>query len=69
MVPGAGQDAPTLDELREFVGDRLADYKAPDVVIPVEALPLTSMGKVDKQVLKPRAAEAADAWVRPARKK
>ena len=69
VVPAAGHDAPTLDELRAFVSDRLADYKAPDVVIVMDALPLTSMGKVDKQVLLPSAAEAAETWVRPARRK
>jgi acyl-CoA synthetase (AMP-forming)/AMP-acid ligase II len=68
VVPAPGSNPPTLEELRTFVGDRLADYKAPDVVIAVDALPLTSMGKVDKQVLKPRAAEAAERWVRPARR-
>ena len=38
-------------------------------MIPVDAFPLTSMGKVDKQLLKLCAAEAAATWVRPAWKK
>jgi non-ribosomal peptide synthetase component E (peptide arylation enzyme) len=67
-VPAPGSDVPTLDELRGFVTDQLADYKAPDIVVPMESLPLTSMGKVDKQALKPRAADEASRWVRPARK-
>jgi acyl-CoA synthetase (AMP-forming)/AMP-acid ligase II len=69
VVPKAGGDAPTLDELRTFVGERLADYKAPDVVVVMDALPLTSMGKIDKQVLRPQAEEAASGWVRPTRSK
>ena len=34
----------------------LADYKAPDRVVVVDALPLTSMMKVDKRALADRAA-------------
>jgi acyl-CoA synthetase (AMP-forming)/AMP-acid ligase II len=68
VVPASGCDAPSLDELRVFVTEQLADYKAPDIVVPMESLPLTSMGKVDKQALKPRAAEEAGRWVRPRRK-
>jgi acyl-CoA synthetase (AMP-forming)/AMP-acid ligase II len=69
VVPKAGRDAPTVDALRTFVGERLADYKAPEVVIVMDALPMTSMGKIDKQALLPRAAEAAEKWERPARRK
>ena len=41
-------DAPTPDELRAFVAERIADYKSPDLVEIREELPLTSMFKVDK---------------------
>jgi HIP---CoA ligase len=40
--------APTADELRAWVGARLADYKVPDRVAFVGELPLTSMLKTDK---------------------
>jgi acyl-CoA synthetase (AMP-forming)/AMP-acid ligase II len=49
VVPGAS--VPSADSLRSWVADRLADYKAPDEVRVVEALPLTAMGKVDKRAL------------------
>jgi acyl-CoA synthetase (AMP-forming)/AMP-acid ligase II len=46
--------APTLtvDGVRDFLADRLADYKLPRrVVIRTEPLPRTGMGKVDKKNL------------------
>ena len=44
-------DPPTLEELRAFVRDRLADYKAPDRLEVVAELPMTSMLKIDKGAL------------------
>jgi acyl-CoA synthetase (AMP-forming)/AMP-acid ligase II len=44
------------DELRSWCRSRLADYKAPDRVVVVDELPLTSMLKVDKRALADRAA-------------
>ena len=55
-----------LADLRTFVKTSLADYKAPDALVVVDELPLTSIGKVDKKVLQPRADEEARAWRRPA---
>ena len=49
LVPGAA--ALGTDSLRSWVADRLADYKAPDEVRIVDALPLTPMGKVDRGAL------------------
>jgi acyl-CoA synthetase (AMP-forming)/AMP-acid ligase II len=40
-----------LESLRDWVGARLADYKRPDRIEYVEALPLTAMLKVDKKAL------------------
>jgi acyl-coenzyme A synthetase/AMP-(fatty) acid ligase len=45
-----------LEELRHAVREALADYKAPDRVVVVSSLPLTSMMKVDKRCLADRAA-------------
>jgi len=59
VVPAEGVDvdAPTLlAGLRETARASLADYKAPDRVVVVDRLPLTSMMKVDKRVLADRAA-------------
>ncbi len=61
--PGATLE---LADLRTFVRSSLADYKAPDALVVVDELPLTSIGKVDKKVLQPRADEEARAWRRPA---
>jgi acyl-CoA synthetase (AMP-forming)/AMP-acid ligase II len=49
LLPGV--PVPSPDSLRAWVAERLADYKAPDEVRVVEALPLTAMGKVDKGAL------------------
>jgi acyl-CoA synthetase (AMP-forming)/AMP-acid ligase II len=51
VVPTTGATAPTLDGLRAWCRDRLADYKAPDRLELVDDLPLTSMLKVDKRAL------------------
>ncbi|HET9728949.1 MAG TPA: long-chain fatty acid--CoA ligase, partial [Acidimicrobiia bacterium] len=44
-------DPPSLEELRAWCCKVLADYKAPDRLVLLEALPLTSIGKVDKRAL------------------
>jgi non-ribosomal peptide synthetase component E (peptide arylation enzyme) len=49
-------DEKLLADLRGAVGVELADYKAPDRLVVVESLPLTSMMKVDKKSLARRAA-------------
>jgi acyl-CoA synthetase (AMP-forming)/AMP-acid ligase II len=49
VAPGVAPPSP--DELRAWVADRLADYKAPDRVEVLEALPLTAMMKIDKTAL------------------
>lgn len=46
---------PLFDELRAYCRSQLADYKAPDRLVLVEDLPVTSMMKVDKLAL-------ADLW-------
>ncbi len=51
VVPRAGATAPDLDEVRRFLADRVADYKAPDRVVARGDLPLTPGLKVDKQAL------------------
>ena len=56
-APGTDRDALGLDEVRAWCRARLADYKAPDRVIVVEDLPITSMLKTDKRALAARAAE------------
>jgi acyl-CoA synthetase (AMP-forming)/AMP-acid ligase II len=57
VVAPPGAAAPTLDVLRAWCRDRLADYKAPDRLELVDDLPLTSMLKVDKRALAARTTE------------
>jgi len=60
VVPAPGVDPDPADlvvTLREAACRTLADYKAPDRVVVVDRLPLTSMMKVDKRVLATRAAQ------------
>ena len=45
------QGAPGSEELREFLSQRLAEQMIPARFVPLEALPLTSRGKVDRQAL------------------
>lgn len=53
VVPAA--QAPTLAELRAFASAAgLAEFKLPDFLELVEALPHTSLGKVDKRALRAR---------------
>jgi acyl-CoA synthetase (AMP-forming)/AMP-acid ligase II len=56
----AGERSLALDDLRTFCKAALADYKAPDRLVVVDGLPLTSVGKVDKRLLAEHAALAAD---------
>ncbi len=58
VVPNPGVPAVDglLDDLRTAATTTLADYKAPDRLVLVDALPLTSMMKVDKRALAERAA-------------
>lgn len=45
-------EPPSLGELREHAGERLASYKLPDEVRFVDALPLTAMDKLDRRALR-----------------
>jgi acyl-CoA synthetase (AMP-forming)/AMP-acid ligase II len=51
FVVAAEGAAPDLDELRAFCCESLADYKAPDRLELLDALPIMTMGKVDKRAL------------------
>jgi len=55
LIPKTGQDL-VVDELQNFCRERLARFKVPRRVQLVSALPLTSVGKVDKARLRALAA-------------
>jgi acyl-CoA synthetase (AMP-forming)/AMP-acid ligase II len=60
-APGAPSGAEALlADLRRFCREALADYKAPDRLVLVDTLPLTSVGKVDKRALSEDAALGRD---------
>ena len=42
---------PTLDDLRDWCRERIADYKAPDRLVLVDAFPVNATHKVDKAAL------------------
>jgi acyl-CoA synthetase (AMP-forming)/AMP-acid ligase II len=67
VVPADANQPPSLASLRQEVSARLADYKAPDALVLVDALPLTTIGKIDKRALQGRADEEASTWTRPDR--
>jgi acyl carrier protein len=43
--------APTADELRTRLGDRLPDFMVPSAFMVLDAFPLTSTGKLDRLAL------------------
>jgi acyl-CoA synthetase (AMP-forming)/AMP-acid ligase II len=51
VVPVDASRRPTLEDLRDWCRARVADYKAPDRLVVVDALPVTPMHKVDKAAL------------------
>ncbi|MUL74503.1 class I adenylate-forming enzyme family protein [Mycolicibacterium sp. CBMA 226] len=52
VVAQDGEPEPTPEELKALCRNRVADYKIPDQIILVDALPLTPLGKINKRALK-----------------
>ena len=51
LVPAAGRPAPSAQDLRRFLLERLPDYMVPAAFVALDALPLTPHGKVDRAAL------------------
>ncbi|WP_095980634.1 non-ribosomal peptide synthetase [Melittangium boletus] len=60
VVPRDGE-SPTVDALRDFLGQKLPDYMVPSTLMLLERLPLSSNGKVDRRALPAPEAQAAEA--------
>jgi 2-aminobenzoate-CoA ligase len=60
-APGRAADDDLARELQDFVKARIAPYKYPRAVVFVDALPRTETGKVQRFVLRERAARG-DGW-------
>ncbi|MDX6577744.1 MAG: hypothetical protein QOE96_3697 [Blastocatellia bacterium] len=52
LVPQFGL-TPSIDEIREFLKDKLPDHMVPSVFVVLESLPLSPSGKVDRRALPP----------------
>ncbi|HEX3254003.1 MAG TPA: non-ribosomal peptide synthetase, partial [Pyrinomonadaceae bacterium] len=51
VVAGQGLSTPTVTELRAFLQEKLPDYMTPSAFVWLDALPLTSNGKVNRAAL------------------
>lgn len=59
VVTRKGEQVPTVEELRTYLtGHGVAIQKTPEQVIVIDELPMTATGKVQKHVLRARAAES-----------
>ena len=55
-----GADRPRAHDVIQFARERVG-YKAPEVIIPLDAMPMNATGKIDRMTLKKWAAERVSA--------
>ena len=60
LMKGIAKDDNTREQLQQFVKDNLAVYKYPREIEFVDSFPLTSSGKIRRNVLRKRASENSD---------
>ena len=66
VVAKDGAAVPAAAELRAHLRETLPEHMVPSVFVPMEALPLTGSGKVDRRALpEPEGADAAAEYVAP----
>ena len=65
LAPGHVGDAALVEALQQHVKGRLAPYEYPKEIEFIEALPMTTTGKVQRRVLRLREQERAQAVPQP----
>jgi acetyl-CoA synthetase len=59
LQPGVAGDAALIDGLQAHVRQTLAPYETPKAIEFVDALPMTTTGKVQRRILRQRELEKA----------
>lgn len=52
LVPSDPDDPPSLEDVRAFLPDRVARWWLPDAIEIVEEIPTTSVGTLDRKLLR-----------------
>jgi acetyl-CoA synthetase len=58
VAPGHAPSAALVDTLQAFVRERLAPYQYPKEIEFIDALPMTTTGKIQRNVLRAREKQA-----------